>query len=360
MSDFFEIDFLAVEAKKSGDAIALRYVVNGVQTVHVVDCGYEGTGKKMLDHISEFYGAPKKIDHVVLTHSDGDHSRGLPTILESINVGALWMLRPWLYADELLPRFSQFTSADNLRARLKELYPNIAELEKIALARKIPIYEPFQGAVIGAFRVLAPTKTRYLDLIVQSDRTPEAVSEDNAASLVKAVDGLLQKAVAFLKALWGEEVFSPDETSAENEMSVVQFAVLNGKKILLTADAGRGALTEAADYAPAAGLVLPGIDRFQVPHHGARRNVSTEILDRILGPRLASPPAEGQGSFTAIVSSAKEDALHPRKAVTRAMKHRGGRVFATEGQSIRTSDNAPDRNGWNAAVEFPYSEEQEE
>ncbi|MET4121975.1 beta-lactamase superfamily II metal-dependent hydrolase [Bradyrhizobium sp. JR1.5] len=62
-------------------------------------------------------------------------------------------------------------------------------------------------------------------------------------------------------------------------MSVVQFAYLNGHKIVLTGDAGRSALTEAAEFAPQAGLYLPGVDRFQVPHHGERRNVSTELLE---------------------------------------------------------------------------------
>lgn len=73
-------------------------------------------------------------------------------------------------------------------------------------------------------------------------------------------------------------------------MSVVQYANLHGHRILLTGDAGRAGLAEAADYAPFAGLALPGIDRFQVPHHGSRRNVSTEILDRWLGAQLAEVP----------------------------------------------------------------------
>jgi hypothetical protein len=44
-------------------------------------------------------------------------------------------------------------------------------------------------------------------------------------------------------------------------MSAVQYAMLNSDKIVLTGDAGRGALTKAADYAPLAGLILPGVKR---------------------------------------------------------------------------------------------------
>ena len=123
-------------------------------------------------------------------------------------------------------------------------------------------------------------------------------------------------------------------------MSVIQYANLCEKKILLTADAGRGALAEAADYAPWAGLVLPGIDRFQVPHHGSRRNVSTEILDRWLGERLPEKLEEGAEEFTAIISASKEDEDHPRKSVIRACIHRGAKVISTEGSDIRTHYNS--------------------
>ena len=82
-------------------------------------------------------------------------------------------------------------------------------------------------------------------------------------------------------------------------MSVIQYANLCSKKILLTADAGCRALAEAAVYAPTVGLSLPGIDRFQVPHHGSRRNLSTDILDLWLGDML--PESERFEEGTGIV-----------------------------------------------------------
>jgi beta-lactamase superfamily II metal-dependent hydrolase len=363
VSDFFEIDFLDVESPKSGDAIPLRYRLNEHVRIHVVDGGFQDTGQKVVDHIRKYYSNPKFIDHVVATHPDGDHAGGLRTVLEEFDVGQLWMLRPWLYADELIGRFTNYTSVENLQKRLKEIYPNLAALEEIAQKKKIPIVEPFQGAAIGSFRVVAPTKTRYLDLVVASERTPESV-EEAQKTLVEEAKGLLRKAaaaaVAMVKKLWGEETFSSEETSAENEMSVVQYAELCDVRILLTADVGRGGLTEAADYVEAMGITLPGIDRFQVPHHGSRRNVSTETLDRWLGTRLPSQLPKGSEKFTAIVSSAKKDADHPRKAVVRAMMHRGAKVLATEGEDVRTSRNAPAREGWVAATPMEYPESEEE
>jgi hypothetical protein len=269
------------------------------------------------------------------------------------------MLRPWLYVDELIDRFSRFTNKDNLAKRLKEIYPNIAALEDIAAENNIPIFEPFQGSEINHFTVMAPTKTRYLDLVVESEKTPESVkveSRDTTSGLA----ALLEKTIKFLKALWGEETFPEEETSPENDMSIIQYANLCGKKILLTGDAGRGALTEAADYAPVIGLLLPGIDNFQVPHHGSRRNVSTEVLDRWLGKRLANQPPEGEKTFTAITSASDEDDDHPRKTVIRALIHRGGKSITTEKNSKQVGQNAPDREGWGPAKADPYPEEQEE
>lgn len=363
MSNYFEIDLLDVESTKSGDAITIRYAVNGETTIHVVDGGFQDTGDKVIKHINNHYGNPQYIHHVVVTHPDGDHAGGLRKVLEEFEVGELWMLRPWLYADEIIDRFSRFTSVDNLKKRLKDIYSNIAALEEIAEQRGIHIREPFQGAKIGAFTALAPTRERYLDLVVESERTPEATNEEKAVaenSLKAFYEVSKSKVIAFLKAAWGEENFSEEETSAENEMSVVQYANLHGHRILLTGDAGRAGLAEAADYAPFAGLALPGIDRFQVPHHGSRRNVSTEILDRWLGQQLAEVPKEGSETFTALISAAKADKNHPRKAVIRAMIHRGAKVVSTEGIDVRSGHNAPAREGWGPAKPLQYPEEQEE
>jgi len=362
MTDFFEIDFLDVESNKSGDAITLRYQNNGISYIHVVDGGFQDTGQKVVDHIKKYYGNPTFVDHVVASHPDGDHAGGLRTVLEAFEVGRLWMLRPWVFADEIIDRFSRYSSVENLKKRLREVYPNIAALEEIAEERGISIYEPFQGEKIGTFYVLAPTKKRYLDLVVQSERTPEAAEEVRAAAegFTTFLGRAAVKAVSLLKAAWGVEVFSPEEASAENEMSVIQYANLCGKRIVLTADAGRAGLAEAVDYAPYVGFALPGVDRFQVPHHGSRRNVSTEVLDRWLGPRLSAKPKSGEERFTAIISSAKKDKDHPRKAVVRAFIHRGAKVITTEGSTVRTGHNAPPREGCTAATPVEYPEEQEE
>ena len=175
---YFEIDFLAVETAKSGDAIPMRYEIDGRTTVHVTDGGFQSTGAAVVAHLNNVYGTTH-VDHVMVTHPDGDHAAGLRTVLEECTVGILWMLRPWSYAAEIIGRFATYNSVAALEARLRKVYPNLAALEEMAIERGIPINEPFQGARVGAFTVMAPRRDRYLDLIVESERTPEAVEEES-------------------------------------------------------------------------------------------------------------------------------------------------------------------------------------
>ena len=365
VANYFEIDFFRVGENRSGDAIALRYERYGDSAVHVIDGGFQDDGSHVLTHLCNYYGS-KDVSYVVLTHPDSDHAEGLRTVLEECTVpheGGLWMLRPWLYTEELLDHFARFTTVTALETALRKAYPNVAALEEIALRREIPIHAPFQGEEIGAFTVLAPSKSRYLQLIVDSDRTPQKAARAHSMGLLETHRPLLAKVVHYAKAAWGVEVFSPEPTSAENEMSVVQYASLCDEKILLTGDAGRDGLTEAADFAPDIGLQLPGIDRFDVPHHGSRRNVSTTVLDQWLGPRLPHQRAQGKGSFWAFISANPKDDAHPRRAVVRGLIHRGANVVQTtswRGGYLRTSKNAPSRPGAVPAEQLAYPEDQEE
>tara|TARA_R110000787_G_scaffold81852_2_gene177278 strand:- start:1929 stop:2996 length:1068 start_codon:yes stop_codon:yes gene_type:complete len=355
MSDFYEIDFLGVGTSKSGDAITMRYKQDGEIFIHVVDGGYQSTGETLVAHIREHYDDPSFIDHVVVTHPDGDHCGGLRSVLEEFDVGTLWMICPWYHTDNLIHRFSRFTNKDNLAKRLREIYPNVAALEEIAREKRIDISAPFQGAEIGPFRVLSPTYDHFLDLVEQSEKTPEGVTLKREETLFEI--GL--RALAKLSnAVWGEERFSENNTSSENEMSVVQWMSMLGEDVVLTGDAGREALHAAADYAPMVGLNIPGVTKIQVPHHGSRRNVDAAVLDRWLGRKM---PSDGKFTTSAYVSAAKGDKHHPKNAVKRAFMHRGARVFSTENRVwIRTGRNMPERSGSVTLSPELYPDTQEE
>jgi len=355
----YEIDFLPVgKEERSGDALALRYGNNGVYTIQVVDGGDEAAGEGLVRQINAYYGSPTFIDHVVLTHADDDHSSGLREVIRSFKVGALWMNRPWLYADEIIHLFrdTRFT-VDGLKRRLKQDYPILAEIEQIAESKGVPIFEAFRGARVGEFRILSPSRQRYLELIPQFSRTPEPaqavrVWSQPAGMLARAV----RAGVEWIAESWGKETLEEDvETTASNESSVVQFADLGGRRVLLTGDAGAQSLHEAADFAAVLGIDLPGVRFIQVPHHGSRHIVSPSALNRWLGEPLGT--GESRQS-TAFASVAAEDDERPRKKVTNAFIRRGAAVHVTKGVTKHHYHDMPDR-GWSRSVPLEFSDQVE-
>ena len=352
MPDYYEIDFRQVHTSKSGDAIAIRYQIGNYWYVHLVDGGYATTAPDLSSFIRNTYGT-NRINHVVITHPDRDHAEGLAPILEQFDVETLWMLRPWIYARGLLPYFHRYQSVEALVKRLREEYSYIYELERVAVRRGIQMCEPFQGAKVGPFTVLAPSPARYGQLVIQSDKTPQPGG-------IGILNGLLQAAtptLRFIRAGWGSEKFSPEPTSVENEMSVIQYANLCGDRILLTGDAGRDGLTEAGHYAFNNGLRVP-VNKFQAPHHGGRHNLSSELLDFWVGPKLGQMLPKGQEKFEAAISAADEDTIHPRKAVVRALRHRGAFVLTTKSTPVIMQRNSS--RTLNVVENVPYPDEQEE
>jgi hypothetical protein len=353
----YEIDFLPVgNGDKSGDAIALRYGTPGNYTIHVVDGGTLESGDALVSHINEYYGYPGFIDHVVCTHPDGDHASGLRRILENFQVGTLWMNRPWLYAEDLLPYFrDQRITADSLKRRFREAYPYIDQLEALALQNQVQIKPVFQGDQVGAFTVLSPSINFYHSLILQSIKTPDThtAADQNTLWLRK----LIEAAANWVSETWfGETLREGGETSAENESSVIQIAEFGNRRILLTGDAGLRALNAAAELVQSHFGYIPDLHFIQIPHHGSRNNVSPTILNRWIG----SPLVQGQfRNLTAFASASAESSTHPRKAVINAFIRRGAKVVSTKGSAKRHSYNMPSRDGWSGAMPESFSNQVE-
>jgi hypothetical protein len=308
-------------------------------------------------HIEHRYGT-KTINHMVVTHPDQDHAEGLATLADLCRVENLWMLRPWNYADQLLPLFADYSSADRLAAKLRSSYPYVNELEKVAVRRGINMLEPFQNADIGAFKVLAPTPARWAQMVIDSEKTPRPTPD---MGLLGGLFELAKSAIRYIKAGWGSEKFSDEDTSNENEMSVIQYANFAAQRVLLTGDAGRRGMTEAAVFAPQLGLFLPRVTHFQAPHHGGRRNVNSAILDTWLGPIQPALPAPGMELFTAVISASADDPAHPRKAVRRGLLHRGAKILSTEHHNIWIhGGDVPPRPDYHPLPNDTYPDEQEE
>lgn len=172
----YELDFLPV-GDSNGDAIVIRYGTEQSFSLHIVDGGFTETADTMIGHIERYFGRGMTVANMVLTHADNDHATGLVKILEHFDVGTLWMNRPWLYAAETLESFHGNYTLEGLVAKMKEMHPYLVELESIAARRNVPVMEVFQGAVIGTFRVMAPSRDRYIRLIPDLDKTPPSYAE---------------------------------------------------------------------------------------------------------------------------------------------------------------------------------------
>ena len=348
----FEIDFLPV-GEGSGDAIVIRY---GDDTagyyLHLVDGGRTETAETIINHVNKFYHG-YHINHMVLSHADDDHATGLVGVMEKIEVKNLWMNRPWLYADQILHHFHGNFSLQGLIDDIKARHPYLVELETLAIKNGTHIHEVFQGDRIGAFTVLAPAKDRYINSIPDFSKTPDRYTTEAADSQGFGLLRSLLEATKKVMENWDIETLASNTvTSASNESCVVQYAALDDKGVLLTADVGPIGLAEAADFGAQLGFNRPKF--VQVPHHGSRHNVTPTVLDRWLGDK--QPQGTVVGTAFCSVGSNKLD--YPRAQVKNAFMRRGFEVFSTRSKFISHSRGGGHPNMDRAvAEEFAYEVE---
>ena len=354
MIDGFEIEFLTVgDTGRSGDCILVRYREDGEYKVLAYDGGVKSSGEAMVRHIQKYYQTDT-IDFLVNSHPDNDHASGLSVVLEKLNVKELWMHRPWLYCDEICHYFKDRRITNNsLARRFQEKMSAAYNLEVLATERGITIKEPFYGESIGPFQVLSPERNWYVHELVQEfNKTPEQKSTLATESFRKFLDSV-QK----IFESWDKETLKNNvTTSAENESSVILFADMHNNKVLLTGDAGIRALAHALDNAEYSGLNIQNCDFVQMPHHGSRHNVSPEVLDNLLGPRVSKGSTLTKTSFVSVGPNSK---THPRQAVVNAFNRRGYRVYKTTRANgvIRHSRGLPKRDGWVSINQVPFLEE---
>ena len=88
----------------------------------------------------------------------------------------------------------------------------------------------------------------------------------------------------------------------------------------------------------------------QIPHHGSRRNVSPDILDKIIGNELK---VSTEPTITAFVSAGENDKNHPKRIVTNAFFRRGCKVIAIRENIVSHRNNMQDR-GWSDAKTIKF------
>lgn len=357
----YEIDFLPVgDESKGGDAIALRYGNlygrRSEQTVVVIDGGYTDDGEALVKHVREYYGTDK-VDIVISTHSDQDHITGLEVVLEELRVGQLLMHLPWQHSEELTKARKSAFKSTTLSEKIEKSFQAASDLQTIAERNGVTIVEPFAGTQTrdGALRILGPSKAYYEELMTEVETTG---ARSSTVTLSEQLRKLLKAAAQLVpETLWVETLRDDGETSPTNNSSVITLLTVDGRKSLLTGDAGIPALEQALDILEEEGFE-PGTLKFvQVPHHGSRRNVGPAVLDRLLGSKGQS--IRHSTAFASVPPKNPEH-KHPAKKVTNAFYRRGYNVHVTQGSTKRHHHNAPDREGWSKSEPLSFHDRVEE
>lgn len=357
----YEIDFIGINKEgKDADAICFRYFNENDNKYHIgiYDGGTNDYGIEMKEHIKKYYkqnDEPIVIDFIVCSHSHEDHASGLTEILNEFTVKKVYMNRPWLYLEELYGRVKDGRiTLNSLEEKLRNNYKYINDIETICKEKNIAIEETFEGKVIeNKFKVLSPTKQFYMDLLVESDKTPEMEKQSRMQRIYHNV----QRAVNIILETWNIEHLREDVTTdPENEMSIILYGDMEEQKFLFVGDAGTRALNKAIDFTEKEYIDCKKINVYQIPHHGGRRNVSTSLLDRLLGKKVSEGYEDGRIAF----ALAAKNSDHPKKMVTNAYKRRGVKVFETKGETIRHQYNTPNREGWVSTTPVSFYDKVEE
>lgn len=347
----YEIDYIPVgTGEKGGDAITFRYGDFSdpmKQNVVVIDGGTKDSGEKLVEHIQQHYGT-SYVDLVVATHLHSDHISGLTVVLEKLSVGKLAVHCPWDHTQAIKKMTNTAATLGRLQTKLEKSLSGLSTLVDLAETKKISIIQPFQGEqILDGLHVLGPSKEYYQQLLANFGVTPEVKEEHRISSIFSAV----KEAVTWIAETLHIETLSDDypDTDSENNSSLVLLLVAEEKKFLFTGDAGKGSLGKIIEYTDLINYSLSGLDFFDVPHHGSKRNLGPTILNK-LKPKRAFISCPPQG-----------DPKHPSRKVINALLRRDCLVHTNkDGILCHHSENTPSRANWGNAVPESFYEQVEE
>lgn len=272
----FEIHFFQVgEGSRGGDAIFIRlYDECNNPKVIVIDGGYQTNGQQIADYMKEL--GLNTIDLMVNTHRDRDHISGLTELIGNTDIKVNKLIANFSWnADFDKDDFCDGRITDNsLDRRLIDLDDNARGLKQAAEEKGIEIVWASVGTTyFDCLTILGPDKDFYKENLLHTDLTPELETGQKTFAAVPKYD---EEEYSGLEEI---EWFDDETTSPINETSIIMSLQLPGSLVLFTGDAGKEALTRALDYADRNGI--KGFTHMQLPHHGSRKNVSPEVLERI-------------------------------------------------------------------------------
>lgn len=185
----------------------------------VFDCGSEAHAKRVLDYAKQ--NGYQELS-IILSHNDDDHFNGIPTLLDSIKVKAIYTHLLLKYKDDILDRINdQRRNRHSIGESIVNAYSNIASLSGCNLKDAF-----VDKRVAIGVQIVGPDKDYVLDAVA------------------KGID-----------SRQGENI---DKETITNATSLHVSVQLGSQKLLLCGDSAFAPLEE----------ILPNYIHVQLPHHG--------------------------------------------------------------------------------------------
>jgi len=335
----FVIDFLYVG---DGDGIIIwGRNPNENDFVFFLDGGNKDCGKEIVSHYKKHIKPnlyQNKTIGFINSHPHADHINGLIEIVEEIgNEMSLGIYNDPVkfITDELRENIkeSALKQEDPDIEHLYKSFEKVQELnelcEKFGIEKKEALTDSFS---FNEIKIVSPSREFYtdkvqqftnIDFLKQVDFTKKAFSSVNdSAEGLKPCEVVDEKNDA-----------SPENLSA----TVIELVDNKNRRYLLTSDSG----VESFDDMEQNGFVCDNLHIVQLPHHGSRRNISTDWIAKF-APKMFLISAEGNDK-------------HPRKAVLSCIKKnlQNCKIYSTHKNKSTLSyttnkDVFPDRN-WKSA-----------
>lgn len=311
--------------------------------ITIIDAGNPNDAKKIIAHYKKYIEPNIKENTPILiinSHPHKDHIGGLVDLVHFFNskIARFYYNDPTKYINEDkrggIKELSESILYSNRRVKkVMQSIKDVESLKEVLSQYNIQPIEAFSDTVLdhNLFEIVGPSKEFYLEQLeyfTNIDRLKfMSLNTIKEADVNEVDEGLKPCSILDEK----------NDSSAENLTSVLtKFTDSKGRKYLFTADAGIDSFESAVNN----GYDIKDLHICQLPHHGSRRNISTNWVSNF-DPKQFWVSANGS-------------AKHPRKAVISCIKKNlpHCKVFSTHkgGSKHINSTNSlfPERN-WTTA-----------
>jgi len=329
-----------------GDCIVIEYGPPAQPHRILIDGGTQGTWKRLKEFIQALPKQARKFELLVVTHVDADHIAGALGIfdgsVEGLEFDDIWF-NGWRHLSELeeqgpvqgekltsllWPRMDRWNKAFGGKA---VVVPETGDLPTVTLPGGMKL------------TLLSPTRAKLQALRPEWKKKCQEAGLDPQVKPPEHPQGLEPMGAINVDNLAAEPfVEDPEEP---NGSSIAFLAEFKGKKVLFGADAHPSVLMKSIARLPG-GKVQ--VDAFKLPHHGSKKNVSTELLNLVQTNRYLFST---NGSYF----------KHPsREAVARVIHRRvpGCELrFNYKSAYTQVWDSESLRQKWGFATSYPASDD---